>query len=60
MQKGRLDARGVEQLLGEILISVSNAGKNFILRVLHVGRHGDICMNTHTALPVEPKRDRRW
>ena len=60
MQKGRLDAQGVEQLLGETLISVINAGKNFILSVLHVGRHGDICTNTHIALPVEQKRDRRW
>jgi len=56
----RLDARGVGQLHGESLISVTNADNNSVLNVRAVGRHGDICMNTHIALPVEQKRDRRW
>lgn len=60
MQKGRLDAPGVEQLRGETLITVSNVGKNSISNAPRVGQHGDICLNTHIALLVEQKQDRRW
>jgi len=60
MQKGRLDVQGAEQLHGETSITATNAGKNFILRALPVGLHGVICLNTHIALPVEQKLDRRW
>jgi len=59
-QKARLDVQGAEQLPGEISTFVRNAGKNLVLNARAVGRHGDICMNTHIALPVEQKRDRRW